>query len=108
MLIAVEMMFAVSVASIAAALVPLLPDLGLIIDNGLIVMMFLSGIFFDVSTLSPKVRAVVELNPMVSIISGFRDVFMYGRWPDWVALGLVFAFSAVVYAVAYEIGRAHV
>ena len=104
-LVMVEMLFAVSVASFAGAVVPLLPDLGLIIDNGLIVMMFLSGIFFDVNTLSPTSRALVSINPMVSIISGFRDVLMHDRWPDWAALGWVFAFSMVVYAVAYAILR---
>lgn len=104
-LVAVEMLFAVSIASLAGSLVPLLPDLGLIIDNGLIVMMFLSGIFFDVNTLSPNVKSIVELNPMVSIIGGFRDVLMHNRWPDWAALGWVFGFSMIVYAVAYAILR---
>lgn len=102
-LIVVEMLFAVSLASIAAAVVPLLPDLGLIIDNGLIVMMFLSGIFFNVKTLSPGVRAVIEINPMVSIIGGFRDVLMEGKWPDWVALGWVSVVSIGIYSVAYAI-----
>lgn len=98
-----EMAFAVSAASFAAAVVPLLPDLGLIIDNGLIVMMFLSGIFFDVQKLSPAARTVVEINPMVSIIGSFRDVLMEGRWPEWAGLAWVFGLSFVIYAVAYAI-----
>lgn len=101
----VEMLLALSIASLTASVVPLLPDLGLIVDNGLIVMMFLSGIFFDTHDLPPKVKTIVELNPMVAIINGFRDVLMKGRWPDWVALGCVTAFSLVVYAVAYVILR---
>ncbi len=101
----VEMLLALSIASLTASIVPLLPDLGLIVDNGLIVMMFLSGIFFDTRTLPPKVKALVELNPMVSIINGFRDVLMNGRWPDWVALAWVALFSLAVYAVAYAILR---
>ena len=102
-LVLAEMLFALALSSFAAAVVPLLPDLGLIIDNGLIVMMFLSGIFFDVKTMSPAVRTAVEINPMVSIISGFRAVLIEGRWPDWSGLGWVFCLSAVVYAIAYAI-----
>lgn len=105
LLIMAEAAFALAVASLAGAIVPLLPDLGLIIDNGLIVMMFLSGIFFNVKTLSPTARTLIEVNPMVAIIGGFRDVLMDHRWPDWSGLGYVFVVSAVIYAVAYGIMR---
>lgn len=104
-LVAVEMVFAVAAGSFAAAIVPLLPDLGLIIDNGLIVMMFLSGIFFNVKTLSPTVRMLIEINPMVTIIDGFRSVLIDGQWPDWAGLGFVVCVSAVIYAIAFAILR---
>lgn len=105
LLILAEAAFALAVASLAGAIVPLLPDLGLIIDNGLIVMMFLSGIFFNVKTLSPTARTLIEINPMVAIIGGFRDVLIDHRWPDWGGLGYVFVVSAVIYAVAFGIMR---
>jgi lipopolysaccharide transport system permease protein len=104
-LILAEMAFALAAGSFAAAIVPLVPDLGLIIDNGLIVMMFLSGIFFNVKTLSPTARTLIEINPMVSVIGGFRDVLIDHQWPDWNSLAWVFGVSAVIYAVAYAILR---
>ncbi len=103
--IVTEMLLAVSVASLTAAIVPLLPDLGLIVDNGLIVMMFMSGIFFNTHNLPPKMRAIVELNPMVAVINGFHDILMDGHWPNWIALAWVAAFSLVMYAIAYAILR---
>jgi lipopolysaccharide transport system permease protein len=104
-LILAELAFTLAVAALAASVVPLLPDLGLIIDNGLIVMMFLSGIFFDVKTIKPEIRPFIEANPMVAIITGFRDVLMKGSWPDWLGLGEVFLVSAAIYAVAHAILR---
>ena len=103
LLVLAELVFALSMASLAGAIVPLLPDLGLIIDNGLIVMMFLSGIFFNVKTLTPTARVLIEINPMVTIISGFRDVLIGHQWPNWGGLGYVFAVSIVIYSLAYWI-----
>lgn len=102
-LVAVEMLLTLALASLAAALVPLLPDLSLIIDNGLIVLMFLSGIFTDVTRLPPTIRRVLEFNPMVPIISGFHDVFVEKIWPDWWSLIWVTVFSLALYAFAYKL-----
>ncbi|HEU5399190.1 MAG TPA: ABC transporter permease [Gammaproteobacteria bacterium] len=104
-LVLAELVFALATASLAGAVVPLVPDLGLIIDNGLIVMMFLSGIFFSVKTLTPTARILIEINPMVTIIGGFRDVLIDHHWPDWGGLGYTFLVSAGIYAVAYAIMR---
>ena len=102
-LVVVEMMLTLALASLTAALVPLLPDLSLIIDNGLIVLMFVSGIFTDVSRLPPVIRNVLQFNPIVPIISGFHDVFVKQVWPDWWSLGWVAVFSVVLYGFAYSL-----
>lgn len=104
-LILAEMMFAIAAASFAAAVVPLLPDLGLIVDNGLIVMMFLSGIFYNVKSLPPMAKTLLEFNPMVPVIDGFRDVLIDHNWPDWGGLAWVVGISLALYAVAYAILR---
>jgi lipopolysaccharide transport system permease protein len=102
-LVAVEMLLTLALASLTAALVPLLPDLRLIIDNGLIVLMFVSGIFTDVSRLPPVIRHVLQFNPIVPVIGGFHDVFVKQVWPDWWSLGWVTVFSLALYAFAYKL-----
>ena len=104
-LVLVEMLLVLALSSLAAAIVPLLPDLDLVISNGLIVMMFLSGIFKDVKELPPNLSAVLELNPMVHVIAGFRAVLLDQRWPDWGALAGVALFSFVVYMLALSLLR---
>ncbi|HEY3858699.1 MAG TPA: ABC transporter permease [Gammaproteobacteria bacterium] len=99
-LVLVQLLLALALSSLVAAIVPLLPDLDLVISNGLIVMMFMSGIFKDVSLLPPRLASILELNPMVHIIRGFRAVLLDKRWPDWTALGGVVVFSLVVYGLA--------
>ena len=102
-LVLAELLFTIAVTSLAAAVVPLLPDLGLIIDNGLIVMMFLSGIFFNMKNLPPTVRTLLEINPIVPVINGYRAVLMDGTWPAWGSLAWVVGISAIMYAVAFRI-----
>ena len=103
--VAVEMLLALALSSLAAAIVPLLPDLDLVITNGLIVMMFLSGIFRDVSTLPPRLAHMLALNPMVHVIHAFRTILLDKQWPDWMALAGVAAFALVVYALALALLR---
>lgn len=104
-LVLVEMLLALALSSLAAAIVPLLPDLDLVISNGLIVMMFMSGIFKDVSQLPPRLAALLDLNPMVHVIRGFRTVLLEKQWPDWTALGGVTLFSLLVYGLALGLLR---
>jgi len=101
----VEMLLALALSSLAAAVVPLLPDLDLVISNGLIVMMFLSGIFKDISSLPPHLAALLSLNPMVHVIRAFRAVLLEKQWPDWGALAGVALFSVVVYSLTLALLR---
>ncbi|HSN17655.1 MAG TPA: ABC transporter permease [Gammaproteobacteria bacterium] len=98
--VVVEMLLALALCSLAAAIVPLLPDLDLVISNGLIVLMFLSGIFQDISTLPPRMARFLALNPMVHVIRAFRTVLLEQRWPDWTALAGVTAFALATYGLA--------
>jgi homopolymeric O-antigen transport system permease protein len=100
-----EMLLALALSTLAAAIVPLLPDLDLVITNGLIVMMFMSGIFSDVDHLPPPLAHALALNPMVHVIRAFRTVLLEKRWPDWMALGGVALFSLLVYAMALALMR---
>jgi lipopolysaccharide transport system permease protein len=61
-----------------------------------IVLMFISGVFFPLSNISPRARWIFELNPLAVIIDQARGALMYGHWPDPVLLGSVFAVSALV------------
>ena len=94
--IVVQLLITAGIVSIAAAIVPFVPDVKLIIDNGIMVMFFASGIFFDIADREPDIQAILYLNPMAVLISEYREILMYERWPDWVGLGWVALFGAVL------------
>jgi lipopolysaccharide transport system permease protein len=75
---------------LAAAVVPLLPDIKLLLDNGLTLMFFMSGIFFSGDTIPEHYQFYFYLNPMASLIESYRTVLLDNQWPDWQSLGWIF------------------
>ncbi len=99
----VELMLVAALASLAAAVVPLVPDLSLVIDNGILVLMFVSGVFTDVSRLPPTLAHLLAFNPVVQVIAGFRAVLLNDTWPAWGNLAWVALFSVFVYGLALRL-----
>lgn len=91
----VQFVLIAAVSGLVAAIVPVMPDIRLILDNVLMLLFFLSGIFFDIKEVPDEVRTVLMANPMAIIIDSLRMALVENRMPDLVNLSLVFLFSAV-------------
>jgi lipopolysaccharide transport system permease protein len=96
----IEFVFASAVTYLVASLVPLLPDLRFVIDQFLVVAMFLSGVVFSTASIPSPWRELLALNPMVGLIDSLRGVLMHGQWPAWESLARVGALSVVLYLLA--------
>lgn len=83
-----------------AALVPFLPDIKFIVDASLMAMMFLTGIFFSIDTLTPEHREWVMLNPMAVVVASMRDVLLENAAPPLWRLGIVAGLSLLVILLA--------
>ena len=77
------------IAGLFAALLPFAPDLQVVISNGLTLIFFMSGIFFDISSVSEFYQRILYLNPMASIIEAYRDILLTGSIHNWSSLGIV-------------------
>jgi lipopolysaccharide transport system permease protein len=82
-----------------AALSVFIRDVPAIVAPISMVLMFVSGCFFPLSVMSPRVRWLAELNPLAVIIDQARGALMYDQSPGPLKLAYVFVF-AVVFAVA--------
>lgn len=78
--------FILSLGVFLASLHPFLPDIKLIVENVVMFMFFVSGIFFDIDKFAPKVKAIFLLNPEAIIVKSFRVVFLSGEVPDFYRL----------------------
>jgi lipopolysaccharide transport system permease protein len=85
----VQLLLIMAVGGLAAAWVPLLPDLRYVVNYGLTMLFFMSGIFFSLSDMSPDAQAVLGLNPMLIVIEAYRAVLLYGTAPEFSGLLVV-------------------
>lgn len=90
-----ELWLIVAVATTVAFLCAWFPDARFFVVSGLQLMMFCSGIFFDIATFPPEAQAWFRANPMAVLIEQYRAIFLHGNWPDLLWCGSVAAVAAV-------------
>ncbi|HPO13795.1 MAG TPA: ABC transporter permease [Candidatus Hydrogenedentes bacterium] len=96
LMFAILALFTLAMALPLAAIVPFVPDLMKPVQYGLRLAFYMSGVMYYVDRLHPKAQAVLQWNPMLHVIEGFRDLLLYKQWPDWRYLGIVVAVSCVL------------
>ena len=72
-------------------------DVGQITGVITTVLMFLSALFYPVSSLPPEYQFWLKLNPLVLIITESHNVLVFGVVPDWGSL-MVVLFAGMVVA----------
>lgn len=98
-IIVTQLLLIISVAMLLASIIPFAHDLKMVVDNLLMLMMFMSGVFFSSSDVPENMRSFFEYNPMVLIISAYRDVLLDNQWPQWSSLGYCLILSLPIMAV---------
>ena len=99
-LVLTQFFFITSVTFILAALMPFFPDFKMILDNLLMMMLFLSGVFFDINSFPPVLKNLLRLNPMGTLIQMYRMVLFNDTLPDWSQLFFILVFSLAVLLVS--------
>lgn len=92
-------MFIMGLSWFLASLGVYLRDIAQVVGVATTVLMFVSPIFFPVSSLPEKYRLLVYANPFTFILEQTRDVLIWGKLPDWPWLG-VYAIGGTVVALA--------
>jgi lipopolysaccharide transport system permease protein len=84
-----------------ASLGVFLRDVGQTIGIITTVMMFLSPVFYPITTLPEKFRTWIMVNPLTFIIEQAREVLIWGHLPDWLGLGIYTLAATLVAWVGY-------
>lgn len=71
-------------------------DMGQLLGYILQMWFYLSPGLYPLQMVPPRMRSIFYLNPFTTFFTGYRDVCMYGRWPDIPSLLLWSAGSALV------------
>lgn len=94
--ILLEALLIFGLSLLLAGLLPVIPDAQFAVGNVMMALFFLSGVFNDVSTLSENMLRLFYWNPVAAIIKAYRDILIYGLWPDWMHLLRVFIMGGLL------------
>jgi len=86
----------IALALLAGAITPFLPDLRVAVDNGMMLLFFVSGVFFNINEVHEPVKSYLLLNPMAGLIDEYRNIMIRGIWPDLARLAIILLFSSIV------------
>lgn len=89
-----------ALAMLVGAITPFLPDLKVAIDNGMMVLFFLSGVIFNINDVNEPLRSYLLLNPMAGLIDEYRNVMIRGIWPNGNRIAVIFVVSIALGTVA--------
>lgn len=93
MVILTQFCLLLALAMLVGAITPLLPDLKVAIDNGMMLLFFISGVFFNINEVHEPLKSYLLLNPMAGLIDEYRNVMIRGIWPDTGRLAVILASS---------------
>lgn len=99
-LLLIQLLLIGGFSCLAAALVPLVPDIRFLIDNVMFLMMFLSGIFFSREDIPANLQTLFYLNPMASLIEAYRGVLLANAWPSPSEMAAIAVAGAALLALA--------
>lgn len=98
LILAPLLLVTLGISWLLAALGVYLRDVAQVVGVALMVLMFLSPIFYQVDSLPEAVRPLMYLNPVTVAIEQTREVMLWGRPPGW---AMLLGFAAVAALVAW-------
>lgn len=103
LLIAVQFMLTLGLAYFVASLNVTLRDTQQMINLLLLLLFFLSPIFYDTSNVPAAYRPLYDLNPFVAILGGYRTALVHGTIPDLVSLAEVAAVAIALVLIGHRL-----
>jgi lipopolysaccharide transport system permease protein len=96
LLLALQLLLIVPVASFIASIIPLLEDLTYLVHTLLLLGMFAAGIFYDANVVvTEEWRSVYYLNPTACLLQAYRDILLNGRLPELYHITLVLVWAGL-------------
>ncbi|UCG56534.1 MAG: ABC transporter permease [Phycisphaerales bacterium] len=78
-----------------------LRDLAHAVGILLLMLFFMTPIFYSMDMVPTSYRTALRLNPLTDIVQNSRRVLIFGQWPSWTTVGLLMICSLVVFQFGY-------
>lgn len=78
-----------------------LRDLGHIVGVVITALMYMTPIFYSITSIPEKIRFLFYLNPLSYVVNDMRNIMIFGQWPDWLWLCIGTGISSIVFFLGY-------
>lgn len=102
-LLLLEIALIVGVTLAGASVIVFFRDMRFVVPLMIQIWFYATPIIYPIELVPEKLLPIYSLNPMVSIITGFRRVLLEGAPPDYFALAITTAVTAVILIGGYAL-----
>lgn len=107
-LMLLQLLLVSALACLVAVLVAMIEDLKYLVATGLLLVMFVSGIFYQpASVLLPSHQAWFFLNPVAALLEAYRQILLAGALPQLAHIAVVMIWTLSVAAILLVAYRRH-
>lgn len=104
-LLAVQFVLMTGIVWLTSAATVYLRDVRGLVEVALALLFYMTPVFYDVHRISGGIRQFLYINPMVTLVDGWRTVLVDGRLPPAGRLGAVALGSCVLAALGFALFR---
>lgn len=101
LIIVCELIFCMGTGLIVSGITPLFPDFAMILTTLMQLLMFVSGVFYRISTLPFRISKFLEFNPVAILIDQYRRILIDGICPDFKAVAYITVLGIIFVLLGY-------
>ena len=101
LIILLQFIFTLGVSFIFATANVFVRDIEHLMELILLVWFYATPIFYNVDRIPEKIRTIYLLNPTASLVTFYRDIFLYGKLPNFYFLTISFLISIFTLIVGW-------
>ncbi len=104
-LILIQAIFIAGLSLMIATLNVYYRDVEHAVSIALVLLFYVTPVFYRPEAISGPLTLIFKLNPVAELLTSYRDIFFYGRWPSWTSLLSLGLFSIMTCLVGYVVYR---
>ncbi len=101
LLLIIQIMLTIGVSLLGAAVTVSYRDLRFVVPLAMQVWMYLTPVVYPFSLVPERFRLIYMLNPMASLIDGYRQIALLGQVPRWEFTGIGAVMALALCSVGY-------
>ena len=102
-IIFIQFMLQLGIILITSSVDVYVRDAEYIINFFISLMFYATPVLYSLDMFPPRFKFILQLNPMATIISSYRDIFYYQQLPNFTLLAYVFVLSAFILFIGVKI-----